>query len=79
MKRLLDVPVRVVHGGHFPSYDGGRHRQIVRRWLDDRGRRVAGVPQDALPDASRETAVAYFRIPSMPSSSSIVSLAGPRL
>ena len=38
MKRLLDIPVRVVHGGHFPSYDGGRHRQIVRRWLDDRGR-----------------------------------------
>lgn len=38
MKRLHDVPVRVVHGGHFPSYDGERHRQIIRRWLDDRER-----------------------------------------
>jgi len=23
-----------VHGGHFPSYDGARHRAIVRAWLD---------------------------------------------
>ncbi len=34
MKRLLDLPVRVVHGGHFPSYDGNRHRAIIRDWLD---------------------------------------------
>ncbi len=34
MKRLLDVPVRLVHGGHFASYDGDRHRAIIRRWLD---------------------------------------------
>jgi glyoxylase-like metal-dependent hydrolase (beta-lactamase superfamily II) len=34
MERLLDLPVRVVHGGHFPSYDGARHRRIVRDWLD---------------------------------------------
>ena len=34
MKRLFDLPVRVVHGGHFPSYDGARHRQIIRAWLD---------------------------------------------
>jgi len=33
MKRLYDLPVRVVHGGHFPSYDGERHRQIIRDWL----------------------------------------------
>jgi len=33
MKRLFDLPVRVVHGGHFPSYDGARHRQIVGAWL----------------------------------------------
>ena len=33
MERLADLPVRVVHGGHFPSYDGARHRQIVRAWL----------------------------------------------
>ncbi len=34
MKRLLDFPVRVVHGGHFPSYDQTRHHQIIRAWLD---------------------------------------------
>jgi glyoxylase-like metal-dependent hydrolase (beta-lactamase superfamily II) len=34
LKRLLDLPVRVVHGGHFPSYDGARHRQIITDWLD---------------------------------------------
>jgi glyoxylase-like metal-dependent hydrolase (beta-lactamase superfamily II) len=34
MTRLYDLPVRVVHGGHFPSYDGARHRQIIRDWLD---------------------------------------------
>ncbi|MEM1428996.1 MAG: MBL fold metallo-hydrolase [Pseudomonadota bacterium] len=38
MVRLLDLPVRVVHGGHFPSYDGERHRQIVRAWLDGKER-----------------------------------------
>ncbi len=36
MKRLLDLPVRIVHGGHFPSYDGARHREIVRKWLEAR-------------------------------------------
>lgn len=38
MKRLYDIPARVVHGGHFPSYDGARHRQIVRQWLDEKER-----------------------------------------
>jgi glyoxylase-like metal-dependent hydrolase (beta-lactamase superfamily II) len=36
MTRLYDLPVRVVHGGHFPSYDGARHRLIVRNWLDEK-------------------------------------------
>ncbi len=36
MKRLLDFPVRIVHGGHFPSYDGARHRRIIRAWLEAR-------------------------------------------
>lgn len=36
MTRLLALPVRVVHGGHFPSYDGVRHRAIIRKWLDDK-------------------------------------------
>ncbi len=34
MTRLLALPVRVVHGGHFPSYDGARHRALIRAWLD---------------------------------------------
>ncbi len=36
MKRLLGVPVRVVHGGHFPSYDGARYREIISAWLSDK-------------------------------------------
>ena len=34
MVRLYDLPVRLVHGGHFASYDGARHRRIIRDWLD---------------------------------------------
>jgi glyoxylase-like metal-dependent hydrolase (beta-lactamase superfamily II) len=36
MRRLLRLPVRVVHAGHFPSYDGKRHRQLIRDWLRDK-------------------------------------------
>lgn len=38
MLRLHDLPVRIVHGGHFPSYDGARHRQIIQAWLDEKDR-----------------------------------------
>ena len=38
MKRLYDLPVRVVHGGHFPSYGAERHRQIIGDWLADKDR-----------------------------------------
>ena len=34
MERMLELPVRVVHGGHFPSYGAERHREIIRSWLD---------------------------------------------
>ncbi|MBS0126033.1 MBL fold metallo-hydrolase [Thetidibacter halocola] len=37
MKRLLELPVRIVHAGHFPSYDAERHRAIIRGWLDEKG------------------------------------------
>jgi len=37
MLRLLDLPVRVVHGGHFPSYGGERHKAIIRDWLTAHG------------------------------------------
>jgi glyoxylase-like metal-dependent hydrolase (beta-lactamase superfamily II) len=38
MVRLYDLPVRIVHGGHFPSYGPDRHRQIIRTWLDEKER-----------------------------------------
>jgi glyoxylase-like metal-dependent hydrolase (beta-lactamase superfamily II) len=33
MERLLSLPVRVVHGGHFPSFGGDRYRQLIRAYL----------------------------------------------
>ena len=38
MERLLELPVNIVHGGHFASYGRERHRQIIRNWLRDKGR-----------------------------------------
>ncbi len=37
MKRIHDLPVRVVHGGHFPSFDGSRYRALIRSYLDAKG------------------------------------------
>ncbi len=34
MERLLAIPARVVHGGHFPSFDGARLRALIRQYLD---------------------------------------------
>jgi glyoxylase-like metal-dependent hydrolase (beta-lactamase superfamily II) len=36
MEKLLMLPVRVVHGGHFPSFGGERYRQLIRDYIDDR-------------------------------------------
>lgn len=33
MERLLELPVRVVHGGHYPSFSGEHMRRLVREWL----------------------------------------------
>jgi hypothetical protein len=38
MVRLYDLPVRIVHGGHFASYGRERHRAIIRGWLDEKER-----------------------------------------
>jgi glyoxylase-like metal-dependent hydrolase (beta-lactamase superfamily II) len=38
MERLLRLPVRIVHGGHFPSFSGERYHQIIRAWLAGKGR-----------------------------------------
>ncbi len=37
MRRIFDLPVRVVHGGHFPSFDGARYRELIRDFLDAKG------------------------------------------
>lgn len=37
MKRLHDLPVRLVHGGHFPSFDGARLKHLIREWLGGKG------------------------------------------
>ncbi|SMF51512.1 Glyoxylase, beta-lactamase superfamily II [Tistlia consotensis] len=37
MKRIHDLPVRVVHGGHFPSFDGRRYRLLIRSFLLEKG------------------------------------------
>jgi glyoxylase-like metal-dependent hydrolase (beta-lactamase superfamily II) len=36
MERLMGLPVRLVHGGHFPSFDGARYKSLIRAWLDDK-------------------------------------------
>jgi len=45
MRRLRELPVSVVHGGHFPSF--GRHRmhELIDQYL--RGERAPGCPADA--------------------------------
>ncbi len=37
MKQIIDLPVRVVLGGHFPSFDGSRYRELIRAYLEDKG------------------------------------------
>jgi glyoxylase-like metal-dependent hydrolase (beta-lactamase superfamily II) len=37
MRRLEQLPARVVHGGHDPSFDGARLRQLARAYLERRG------------------------------------------
>lgn len=34
MERLLGLKVRLVHGGHFPSFSGERYRELITDWLD---------------------------------------------
>lgn len=37
MKQIENLPVRVVHGGHFPSFAGERYRVLIRQYLDAKG------------------------------------------
>ena len=36
MEWLLTLPVRLVHGGHFPSFDREHYRRLIRGWLDEK-------------------------------------------
>ena len=40
MERLLTIPARVVHGGHFPSFSGQRYRQMITDWLNERHKKI---------------------------------------
>ena len=37
MKRIYDLQPRVVHGGHFPSFNGERYRALIRAFLNEKG------------------------------------------
>jgi glyoxylase-like metal-dependent hydrolase (beta-lactamase superfamily II) len=37
MQRIRGLPVRVVHGGHFPSFDGARYRALIAAFLKAKG------------------------------------------
>ncbi|GIK99089.1 MAG: MBL fold metallo-hydrolase [Alphaproteobacteria bacterium] len=46
MARLRDLPVTVVHGGHFPSFGPDRFRALVDEYLA--GKRRSGCPRETI-------------------------------
>jgi len=36
MRRLIELPVRIVHAGHDPSFGGDRLRELARAYIDRR-------------------------------------------
>ena len=40
MERLLKIPARIVHGGHFPSFSGERYRQLITDWLNEKQKTI---------------------------------------
>ena len=40
MERLLPLKVRLVHGGHFPSFNGERYRELITGWLDAKNKTI---------------------------------------
>jgi glyoxylase-like metal-dependent hydrolase (beta-lactamase superfamily II) len=46
MRRLRELPVRVVHAGHYPSFDHDRYVELIDDYL--RGRRKPGCPADPM-------------------------------
>lgn len=45
MRRLRDLPVRVVHGGHYPSFGRERFRELIDDYVH--GRRAPGCPRES--------------------------------
>jgi len=45
MRRLRELPVRVVHAGHYPSFGRDRYVELIDDYV--RGRRSPGCPADA--------------------------------
>jgi glyoxylase-like metal-dependent hydrolase (beta-lactamase superfamily II) len=43
MKKLRDLPVSAIHGGHFPSFGPTRYRQLIDEYLE--GKRKPGCHQ----------------------------------
>jgi glyoxylase-like metal-dependent hydrolase (beta-lactamase superfamily II) len=35
LARLRELPVRNVHGGHFPSFSGERMGELIAQWFTD--------------------------------------------
>lgn len=48
MRRLRELPVECVHGGHYPSFGRDRFRLLIDDYV--RGRRAPGCPADSLHD-----------------------------
>ena len=39
LQRLRQLPIRTVHGGHFPSFSGERLRELIDQWMRDHAAR----------------------------------------
>lgn len=47
MERLRRLPVRIVHGGHFPSFGPDRYRALIDEYIA--GKRRPGCPAESAP------------------------------
>ena len=45
MQRLCELPVRIVHGGHFPSFGGERYRELIDAYLRSKRASAAAPPE----------------------------------
>ena len=45
MERLRELPVRIVHGGHFPSFGGDRYLELIDSYLHSKRGLAAASPE----------------------------------